>query len=206
MQESRSGPTGVIVVLAIGFALMSIGCSSVTTVHPLPWKTEPADQDRFEGTWLVGDDSFQIRFADSGVARFAGLDWEDDQFRLEQGEMIICRGEHLGFLSVRTQEDGEWMDHYYLVQFKFTDPGELLLWLPEADAFADAIARNRVEGAVDGDGAGTDITITSPPEALLDLIDDPDDLELFDYKSPLILRRVTVWEPSAQQATPTGAE
>jgi hypothetical protein len=206
MRQPRSGLTGKIVVLVSWVVLLSLGCSSVTTVQPLPWKTEPGDQDRFEGTWLVGDDSFQIRFTESGVARFAGLDWEDDQFRLEQGEMIICRGEHLGFLSVRTREDGEWTDHYYLVQFKFTDPGELLLWLPEADAFADAIAHNRVKGTVDGDGTGTDITITSPPEALLDLIDDPEDLELFDYKSPLILRRVTVWEPSAQQVTPTGAE
>jgi hypothetical protein len=202
MPQPRSSLTGMIVVSVSWVALLSLGCSSVTTVHPLPWRIEPADQGRFEGTWLVGDDSFQIRFADNGVARFAGLDWEDDRFRLEQGEMTICRGEHLGFLSVRTQEDGEWMNHYYLVQFKFTDPGELLLWLPNADAFAEAVAQNRLEATVDGDGTGTDITITSPPEALLELIDDPDDLELFDYRDPIVLRRVTVWEPPPHRAAP----
>jgi hypothetical protein len=108
--------------------------------------------------------------------------------------------EHLAFLSVRTQEDGAWADHYYLVQFKFTDPGELVLWLPNADAFAEAIAHNLVEGTVDGDGAGTDVTITGPPETLLELIDDPDDLELFDYRDPMILRKVTVWELPVEPA------
>jgi hypothetical protein len=206
MRQPRSGLTGKIVVLVSWIALLSLGCSSVMTVHPLPWRTEPTDRERFEGTWLVGDDSFQIRFTDSGVARFAGLDWEDGQFRLEQGEMTICRGEHLGFLSVRTQEDGEWTNHYYLVQFKFTDPGELVLWLPNADAFAEAIAQDRLRGTVDGNGSGTDITITGAPENLLELIDDPEDLVLFDYRSPLVLRRVTVWEPAARQVTPTGAE
>ena len=39
-----------------------------------------------------------------------------------------------------------------------------------ADAFAEAVAQNRLEATVDGDGTGTDITITSPPEALLELI------------------------------------
>jgi hypothetical protein len=120
--------------------------------------------------------------------------------------MTICRGEHLAFLSVRSQEDGTWADHYYLVQFRFTDPGELVLWLPNVDAFAEAIAQSRLHGTVDGDGSGTDITITSAPETLLELIDDPDDLVLFDYRNPLVLRRVTVWEPSAQQVKPTAAE
>jgi hypothetical protein len=197
MRQPRSVLSATFFILA---AIHSLGCSSVTTVQPLPWRTEPADRERFEGTWLIGDDSVQIRFADSGIARFAGLDWENGQFRLEQGEMIICRGKHLAFLSVRTQEDGAWADHYYLVQFKFTDPGELVLWLPNADAFAEAIAHNLVEGTVDGDGAGTDVTITGPPETLLELIDDPDDLELFDYRDPMILRKVTVWELPVEPA------
>jgi hypothetical protein len=192
--------------LVIWVVLLSLGCSSVTTVQPLPWKIEAGDQERFEGTWLVGDDSLQIRFADNGVARFAGLDWEDGQFQLEQGEMIICRGDHLGFLSVRTREDGEWMNHYYLVQFKFTDPGELVLWLPNVDAFADAIAQNRLEGTVDGDGSGTDVTITSGPDALLELIDVGDDRALFDYREPIILKKVVAWYPPNGHSEPVAGE
>jgi len=193
-------------LLVVWVVLLSLSCSSVTTVQPLPWKVEPGDQERFEGTWLVGDDSLQIRFAGGDMARFAGLEWEDGQFQLEQGEMIICHGKHLTFLSVRTREDGTWMDRYYLVQYKFTDTGELVLWLPDVDAFADTIAQNRLEGTVDGDGSGTDVTITSGPDALLALIDVPDDRALFDYREPIILKKVVAWYPPNGPSEPVAGE
>jgi hypothetical protein len=186
--------------------LLAFGCSSVTTVQPLPWKIEPADQDKFEGTWLLGGGALQIRFAETGVARFAGLDWEDGQFQLERGEMTICHGEELDFLSVRTEEGGAWMDRYYLVQYRFTDEGDLVLWLPNPEAFAEAIAHGRLEGTVEGGDCCPDATITSQPDTLLELIDDADDRELFDYREPMILRRVTVWHSPAEPAEPIAEE
>lgn len=194
----RRSWVGVLGRMVIGTVLVSLGCSSVTTIQPLPWKIETADQERFEGTWIFADGSLQIRFAATGVARFAGLDWEDDRFQLERGEMTICHGEELDFLSVRTEEDGTWMDRYYLVQYRFTDEGDLVLWLPNAEAFADAIAQGRLEGTVEGEDCCKDVTITGPPDALLALIDDADDSELFDYREPMILRRVTGWHPPAE--------
>ena len=202
MRQPRRGSIGLAV---IGATLMAVGCSSVTTVEPLPWKVEAADRMRFEGTWLVGDDALQIRFTETGVARFAGLDWEGGRFQLEQGEMTICRGDELDFLSVRTQEDGAWMDGYYLVQYRFTDEGDLVLWLPNPEAFAEAITAGRLEGTLEGEGCCPDVTITSPSEALLGLIDDADDRELFDYREPMILKHVTVRQP-AEQLEPTAGQ
>jgi hypothetical protein len=52
-------------------------------------ESEPIDRDKLEGAWLSEEEVVFIRFADSGVARLAGLDWKDDQFQMVQGEMII---------------------------------------------------------------------------------------------------------------------
>lgn len=200
-------PLRSLIGLAVNWiALVSLGCSSVTTVDPLPWKTEPTDQERFEGTWLIGDGALQIRFAETGVARFAGLDWQDGRFQLEQGEMTICHGEELDFLSVHAQEDGAWMDGYYLVQYRFTDDGDLVLWLPDPEAFADAVTEGRLEGTVEGEGCCKDVIVTSPPAELLELIDDADDLELFDYREPMILRRLTAWQPPVEQFEPAAEQ
>jgi hypothetical protein len=73
----------------IPLLLLLSGCSFVTTQQPLSSAPEPIDRDKFEGAWLSEEEVVFIRFAASGVARLAGLDWKDDQFQMVQGEMII---------------------------------------------------------------------------------------------------------------------
>ncbi len=180
----------------IPLLLLLSGCSFVTTRQPLSSAPEPIDRDKFEGAWLSEEEVVFIRFAASGVARLAGLDWKDDQFQMVQGEMIITRGKKNNFLSVRFQEDGKWMDRYYLLQYKFTDQDELLLWFPNEDVFAKAVEEGKLEGEVKQDPHGDDIFITDAPEKILRFIENPGPLQFFKTGKPLILKKIkTAKEP-----------
>jgi len=188
-------PRARAIVFAISMALLVVACSSVATQYPLSAEPRPVDKDRFEGIWLHHKEPLVLRFASNGIARIAGVEWKDDQFRLVQAEVIVTIGKKSNFLSVRFQRDGKWMDHYYFLQYHFTDQGDLLLWLPNAAVFKEAIGTNRLQGMVVKKGQyDTDITITNAPTALLEFIDAPENLTLFNYREPMVLRKISVLE------------
>jgi len=166
------------------------GCSFVTTQQPLSSAPEPIDRDKFEGSWLSEEEVVFIRFAASGVARLAGLDWQDDRFQMVQGEMIITRGKEGNYLSVRFEEEGKWQNRYYLVQYKFTDQGDLLLWFPDEDVFAKAVEDGLLAGEVKPEAHRDDIFITDAPEKVLHFLDNPGPLRLFNTDQPLILKKI----------------
>ena len=166
------------------------GCTFVTTQHPLPSAPEPIDRDKFEGAWLSEEEVIFIRFAASGVARLAGLDWQDDRFQMLQGEMIITRGKKGNYLSVRFQEEGKWQDRYYLIQYEFTDQGDLLLWFPNEDVFSEAVEDGMLAGEVKPEAHRDDIFITDAPEKVLRFIENPGSLRLFNTDQPLILKKI----------------
>jgi hypothetical protein len=174
----------------IPLLLLLSGCSFVTTSQPLSSAPEPIDQDKFEGAWLSEEEVVFIRFAASGVAHLAGLDWKDDQFQMVQGELIIIRGEKGNYLSVRLQEEGEWQNRYYLIQYEFTDEGDLLLWFPNEDVFAKAVEDGLLQGEVKTERHRDDIFITDTPEKILRFIENPGPLRLFNTGEPLILKKV----------------
>ncbi|MDD5707600.1 MAG: hypothetical protein PHR35_16890 [Kiritimatiellae bacterium] len=175
---------------AIALALFVIGCSSVTIEQPLSAHPTPVDKDKFEGTWLVEKSAVDVKFASNGVARIAGTEWEEDHFRLVQGEMIVTEGKENKYISIRFEEDGVWTNWYYFIQYKFTDSGDLVLWLPNADAFETAIKTNALQGLVTKEQYSKSINVTNAPAALLDFMDDPEGRDLFGYREPIVLRRI----------------
>lgn len=182
----------------ISIAALLAGCSTVTTQNPLSAEHKPIDKDKFEGVWLLDKEAVSLRFTSNGTARIAGVEWKDDQFRLVQGEMIVTKGKKFNFLSVRFQEDGKWMDHYCFLQYDFTDQGDLLLWLPNDDVFEEAIKTNRLHGVVKKEMYSTDITITNALGILLEFIDNPENPSLFNYREPIVLRRIAGQEKAEQ--------
>jgi hypothetical protein len=186
-----------IIVLAMLVVILGAGCSSVTTVNPLSLETKPLDKDKFEGTWLLGKESVSVRFASNGVARIAGVRWENDQFRLEQREMIITEGEEYNFLSIRFEEDGKWTNQFFFLQYHFTEEGDLLLWLPNSKVFEEAIKTNRLQGVKHNSG----VIITNTPGELLKFINNSDNLQLFEYREPIVVKKVAGQE-NADQPTP----
>jgi hypothetical protein len=174
----------------IPLLLLLSSCTFVTTQQPLSSAREPIDRDKFEGAWLSEEEVVFIRFAANGVARLAGLDWKDDQFQMVQGEMIITRGKKNNYISVRFQEEGKWQARYYLLQYEFTDRGDLLLWFPNEDVFAKAVEDGMLQGEVKTEPYRDDIFITDSPEKVLRFIENPGPLRLFNTGEPLILKKI----------------
>lgn len=178
----------IAVCVTAGFLLT--GCSVVTTRQPLTAHPKAVDREKFEGVWSVGQDALTARFSADGILRVAGVEWQDDRFRLVEMELIVTEGKERNFLSVRYQEDGEWAEGYVLCQYAFTHQGDLIIWQPDVDVFEEAIRSERLEGSVEKSRYSTTVTVTNPPDALLRFIDQPQDLRLFHYTEPMVLRKL----------------
>jgi hypothetical protein len=164
----------LLLVLAVG------GCSSVTIKEPLPMISNAAELARFQGEWVSDDQILYIRLGSNGIGKFAGVDWKNDQFQLEKGEFIVSKGSENGFLSVRVQENDKWLEGYYFLQYHFTKAEDLLLWLPEVNAFADAVEKEKLKGTTEKGKSSVSVVIISPPEKILAFLNDPSKLAVND--------------------------
>ena len=88
-----------------------------------------------------------------------------------------------------------WDDRYYFAQYRFTEPGDLVLWLPDTKAFGDAVAKGKLEGVVEKGKHTQSVMISSKPEKVLAFLNDPVNGALFDEKEPMVLKRLVF--PSA---------
>ncbi len=179
-------------LLTLCSMLLLCQCSSVTTTHPLTSKPESLDKEKFEGTWLVDGkgNTLQVKFDDSNTAQIAALEWKRDHFELETMEMtLVKKGEHK-FISLRAKEKGQWMKNYFFAQYKFTEQGDLIAWIPDSKAFENAIKEKLIQGKVEPGKYSTGINISSDANSLLKLISGSKNSELFDSKNPIILRKI----------------
>lgn len=178
-----------LMILPFGILLVA-GCSSVTTDQPLPRMSGTFEQGLFEGVWMANDQILMVQFSSDGIARVAGLEWKDDEFQLERAELILSGGDDLKVASVRAQEDGEWLDQYFFVQYEFTQQGDLVLRLPNVDFFDEAVSDGRLEGFVDRGEYGRDIRVGASPEVFLEFLKGQDPSVIFGVGDPVVLKRV----------------
>jgi hypothetical protein len=82
------------------------------------------------------------------------------------------------------------MDGYYLVEYGFTDEGDLLLWMPRTELFADAVEAGDLAGVVERSDTSTEVTLTGPPERTLAYLEEHAESMLFDYRDPMVLERL----------------
>jgi hypothetical protein len=179
----------ILLVLALA------GCSSVTIKQPLPRTADSAEQARFEGEWVTGDQIIYMRFGSNGIGQFAGVDWKNGQFTCEKGEFIVSKGTASNFLSVRIPENGKMQEMYFFVQYYFTREGELVVWLPEAKAFADAVEKGKLLGTVERGKSSISVVLTGTPEKILAFLNDPANGTMFDYKEPMIFKKLVLKVP-----------
>lgn len=169
--------------------LLLCSCDTVTTSRPLTTTPKAIDKEKFEGTWIVNGGAIHVNFTDDGIAHTAWLEWKKDQFEMTRGELFMLEDEDDHFFSARFQENGKWEDKYFLAQYMFTDEGDLVIWMPKADIFAEAIKKNLLQGTVKKDKYSSNISITSDSKALLKFIKTSGNLKAFEYKEPIILKK-----------------
>jgi hypothetical protein len=168
------------------------GCASVTLVQPLPAMEDAAERARFEGEWIMDGEIVYVRFGSKNTGQFAGVDWKEEQFQLDTGELVVSRGMKHDYLSVRVKMKDQWEDHYYFAQYAFTDEGNLLVWLPDPEAFDQAIQEGRLEGAVERTQYTHNVELTDTPEKILAFLNEPGNGDLFDYSAPRTLKRLAI--------------
>lgn len=181
------------IVHGLSFMMFFIcACSAVSTSYPLNNRPTPVDQERFEGTWMLEGGTVSLRFAQDGVAHIAGVEWEGGKFRMVQGEMIVALGVPTNYLSIRFDDQGKWLEQYALVRYKFTDQGDLVIWLPDPEAFESVIEAKELKGVIERDRYSCEILLTEPPDSLIRFMNDPQRQNLFNYHEPMVLKRI-VW-------------
>lgn len=183
-------PTLIITLLTGLIILLFAGCSAVTTVYPLSENPKPIDKDKLEGAWLLNNEVFQVKFASNGVAQIAGVQWKSNQFHIVHAEMTVTKGDKHNFFSLRTQKNGKWMDKYYLLQYMVTQNHDLVVWNANVDEFENIVKSQLLSGTIQKNKSGTIVSITNAPSKLLKLINSPENIKLFNYKSPIILRKI----------------
>jgi hypothetical protein len=166
------------------------GCSYVAILQPLPQAGDPAAQALLEGEWLSGDMVVSLRFASNGIGTIAGLDWKDDHFRIEEGELIASNAGEKNYFSARFRNNEKWEDRYYFVRYRLTAQGDLLLWPPVVSTFEQAVKAGSLAGTVEKGAWGTRVIVTSDPEKLLKYLSEQGTGGLFDYEDPTVLKRI----------------
>lgn len=177
-------------VPAAACLLVLAACSPVLVREPLPATAGPDELARFEGAWLSGRDVTRVRVEAGQPLAIAGMEWRDGRFQVDRGEVVVTAVEERGFLSVRVKEADGWMDGWYLVEYRFTSDGDLLVWMPHTAAFADAVEAGDLTGVVEHTDTSTTVTLTGPPERTLAYLEDHDGVMLFDYRDPMVMRRL----------------
>lgn len=195
-----NGNISCFMLAALALVALLSGCSAATT-RPLPaTPLSDAERARFEGVWAADDPDgvVSVRVGCDGVGHLAWTEWRDGRFHLEEKQVTFAQGrrgwEKPRFLSLRVQSGDGKETRYLLLRYQFSGDNTLLVWSAQPRPFAEAIRSGRLQGQ----SGEHDNLITSPPEAVLDFIDDPDDVRLFDYRKPLILRRLAA-EPNGGQ-------
>ena len=181
-------------VLAAALALCAVlsGCG-VVMEQPLPAAAlSDAEHTRFEGTWVAdnSDGVVSVRIDCDGGGHVASAEWKGGRFQMDETQVVFSQGmkggEKARFLSLRVQGKDEKQARYLLLKYQFSSDDTLVVWGAQPGPFAEAIKSGRLKGQSEQHQT----FLTSPPQAVLDFIDDPDDVRLFDYRKPLILRKV----------------
>ncbi len=195
-------PAAMLMVTLLG------GCAEVTTPKLLPATKDPALTKRFAGVLAADASHYEeespplyVSFSAKGVGTVKANCWKKGKRRTATlAEFVVVRSKKSdgdsGYISFRWLEKGgsgeQLLGRKYLFgKYKFIGlkkgGGYMLLWFPDPAEFSKAVESGRLKGSqLDNDT----ILITSPPDDLIDFMDDADNHALFVYEEPIIFRKI----------------
>ena len=131
------------------------------------------------------------------------MEWDSAEFHIWKGEAIVSEGLDHNYLSIRFQEEEKWPEEYALFAYDFANDTTLLLWMANDEAFEKLVAKSKLQGSIhkseesvpilpgiDHEWNNTNVKITSCPDQILEVLNDPESPDLFHYRGPLVLRKV----------------
>ena len=181
------------------FALTVLpGCKSVVSDHLIGVPLEAEQAQAYEGTWRLDDSVQHIKHLDGANLLVAGLEWDEDTFKMNQHRVVVTGHSDTRFamMVVEDDEDGEaapakaeggkpWL----LLGMVAASGGDaLVLYAPDFDRFKQAFDEGKIQGELSEDGNTLHI---KGDKASLDALVTPDMLpELFQMKNPGVMTRI----------------
>ena len=185
--KRASGRILVLLVIVMILVLCLPGCGEVYITSPLG---PPAviDKEKFEGLWLLPHDKNDVvataRFDENGQIQ-VNARWTEGRIRFGESQVIVTEDAKYNYLSIRSKEENGWENKYYFAQYTFCGD-HLVVWIPDAGVFKRMIDAYELSGFK----KNADVYITSPPETLVQFLNEaPDQLRMIYYLGPFIFRK-----------------
>ncbi|MEZ6192824.1 MAG: hypothetical protein R3C45_16240 [Phycisphaerales bacterium] len=174
------------------------GCKSVVSDHLIGEPLEAEQAQAYEGTWRLDDSVQHIKHLDGADLLVAGLEWDEDTFKLNQHHVVVTihHDTRFAMMAAEDEEDGgaapagadgekPWL---LLGMVAASGDDALVLYAPDFDRFKRAFDEGKIQGELSEDGNTLHI---KGDKASLDALVNPDTLhELFEMQNPGVMQRV----------------
>lgn len=154
-------------------------CSTIKSTQQLGSEIYVLEKNKWEGTWVTGEGSIQLKVVDINSSEVAIMFIEKDEVQKYKA-------------FIRTNGDGSYINvidtdnHYFFAKFKKTR-NQIVVWLPERHMMQKAISTGGVIGSV---SEKKNVLITSEKKQLDSYFFENNNLMLFDYEEPIIFRKL----------------
>ena len=166
------------ICILLMLALTIAACSSVKSTSMLGDYALKLHEDEWNGTWVIDNDSYQIRVVnpDFGIMESTSI---------KDGKSIKHR------LFATQSEENRYINlvgankTFYFVKFK-KEKDSITVWEPSTKFLNQAITNNEIEGKID---SNNDLLITANSNALKAFFKKNQNLMIFDIENPSIFKR-----------------
>lgn len=166
-------------------AVLSIaGCGTVTSLQPVGSHPLEVDAVEWEGTWVAGGDSMEIRVVDSvgGQIEVAWIESGTDGFKLETVEVHLRKAGHALLASARETTD----DDEFTLLLVAKENSQIMIWWPNGARFEELIAAGKLPGEVTEAGQ---IRLGTLESKHLELIAGDEQGVLYEWREPIVMFR-----------------
>ncbi|MGV7235098.1 MAG: DUF3192 domain-containing protein [Nitrosomonadaceae bacterium] len=187
----------LILILVLGAVIA--GCDTIETKHLIGQRISEELSDELDGIWDCDGDVLYLNYIKNGELRIAEVDWEEDQFVVEETTAIMtsCGGKH--FAHVTDQKDSDDDIRYSFVYYSIIGINKLAIWHPKVRAFEKPIVEEQITGKIQKDEHTTNIIINEPQDSLCEFIKDSRIDNYFYLEGPgVCIRRISMSFDGAQ--------
>jgi hypothetical protein len=172
------------VIILFVLASFISGCSFVKSVNKLGEEPYTANENEWKGTWIVDDNSIQIKVINHKLGEIEIMFIEAGKL-LKNRVFLTQKGSETYLNLVEKPED----KFYYPAKFK-KSKNQLIVWRVSSDALKKAIRDKKIDGEITKHKYSDDVLIKASKEELNNFFIRNREQMLFDYEEPFVLRRL----------------